>query len=560
MKRLLLVVLLLVPGLAHGAWLTGWDARLTVTSDATLVDEDIGYGRVPLSALGADFWDATNGVNQTDGRDIRVTTSDGETEVPVEIVGFDATADTGAIYFKTALSTSSDTVLYIYYHNTSATMPAITDTYGAENVWTDFVMVQHLDQAGTDTQIDSGAGDNDATMNGSMTTGDNVDGPTSDWPGLDFDGIDDCLSIASGTGFDTDTITISMWLKKTADTSSYIMGGGTDFTIGNTRIRLDDVNFTGGKIRYKLYRSWSGAEAAWRHDTSDELPLLSTWVKLDIAYDGSSSSNNPSVYMDGVSTTVASASPAPSGSLSTGLDSIVIGARSDKTDHYPGIYSGLKWSDSVRSADFIATEYEMESDPDAFWEVGGEQLTTCTPWTLGSTIADGGDPEATGVWANPSNAGVNDDTYTDQVAEAFNYSSHLLVTGLGFSVPTGATVNGVEVRLEAAAEVAGEMPDENLQLIKGGTKTGTNKADTGTDWPTAITAVDYGGTSDLWGTTLSYSDVNASNFGVAYRFVDDGGGDEWFRMYRVWVRVHYTESAGGPTAADAARGFFVLAE
>lgn len=559
MKRIVLIALLLVPGFAQGAWLPGWEARLTVTSNSGLTDADPGYGRVPLSALGADFWDGSTGVNQTDGRDIRVTTSDGETKVPVEIVGFDATADTGAIFFKTALSTSVDTVLYIYYHNTSATMPAITDTYGAENVWTNFVMVQHLNEAGTATQLDSGANDNDGAMAGTMTTGDNVDGPTADWPALEYDGTDDVHTITAATGFDTAAMTFSGWFKKGVSAAGYLMGGGTDFTVGNRRFRILDVNY-GGAFRGMLYYTWSGGEATWRHDETAEFPAAATWFHLALTYDASSTANDPILYLDGVATTALGESASPSGARSTGVDSIVIGGRNDSASPWSGTMAGVSWADSVRSADYIATQYAMESDPDAFWEVGGEQLTTSTPWKLGTIITDGGDPEATGIWGTLSNLSVNDTTYSQQIPEAFNYSSHVLVTGLGYSVPSDATVLGVEVQLDGAAEVVGEMVDYNLQLIKGGVKTGANRADTVTNWPTTFTSAFYGSSSDMWSTTLSYSDVNASNFGVAYRFYDDSGGDEWFRLYRIWVRVHYTTVPSGPSAADGARGFFVLAE
>lgn len=63
--------------------------------------------------------------------------------------------------------------------------------------------------------------------------------------------------------------------------------------------------------------------------------------------------------------------------------------------------------------------------------------------------------------------------------------------------------------------------DHTVQLIKGGSFVGSNKALTGTVYPTsAANSPIYGSPFDLWGTTLTPTDVNASNFGVAIRSQD----------------------------------------
>lgn len=64
------------------------------------------------------------------------------------------------------------------------------------------------------------------------------------------------------------------------------------------------------------------------------------------------------------------------------------------------------------------------------------------------------------------------------------------------------------------------LSDEFVYLIKGGSRSGNNKA-TATALPTSEQYVSYGGVSDLWGNTLSVSDVNATNFGFSYA-VGDG--------------------------------------
>ena len=61
------------------------------------------------------------------------------------------------------------------------------------------------------------------------------------------------------------------------------------------------------------------------------------------------------------------------------------------------------------------------------------------------------------------------------------------------------------------------------KLIKGGSQSGDNKA-SNTSIPTSVGNVDFGGASDLWGNTLSDSDINASNFGIAVQITWDLAG------------------------------------
>src|SRR5690606_33907440 len=120
---------------ASAAWLNdSWQYRVSLTIDADQVDADLTDFPVyvDLSDMPAEFH---NNVN-ADGSDIRVTTGDEGTEVPREVVFYDADTDTGELHFKApTLSSTTDTTFYIYYGNSSAGDYADDATYGAENVW-----------------------------------------------------------------------------------------------------------------------------------------------------------------------------------------------------------------------------------------------------------------------------------------------------------------------------------------------------------------------------------------------------------------------------------------
>lgn len=55
--------------------------------------------------------------------------------------------------------------------------------------------------------------------------------------------------------------------------------------------------------------------------------------------------------------------------------------------------------------------------------------------------------------------------------------------------------------------------DANVKLLRGGSFVGDDKA-SATEWPGTPTYVEYGGPADLWGTTWTPAQVNASDFGV----------------------------------------------
>ena len=110
--------------------------RLPLTIEASTIDTTLTEYpvHVDLSTLGSDFFDNT----QTDTcYDIRVTSSNGLTELPREVVECNSTAQTGTLYFRAdELSSDSDSIFYIYYGDPSANDYTPSDPYGSNNVFT----------------------------------------------------------------------------------------------------------------------------------------------------------------------------------------------------------------------------------------------------------------------------------------------------------------------------------------------------------------------------------------------------------------------------------------
>src|SRR6185503_6949856 len=172
---------------------------------------------VDLSDMPAGFWSAVN----SDCGDIRVTESDGTTEVPREVAACNTGGDTGELYFKApALSSSSDSTFYIYYGDSGASDYATSATYGAQNVWTNgYKSVYHFEQDPSGTVLDSTA--NHFDLAGSnMDSSNEVAGAVAG-NGYSFNGVDEQLSDTSEVWPNSDDqITVQFWNNITAAASA----------------------------------------------------------------------------------------------------------------------------------------------------------------------------------------------------------------------------------------------------------------------------------------------------------------------------------------------------
>lgn len=155
------------------------------------------------------------------------------------------------------------------------------------------------------------------------------------------------------------------------------------------------------------------------------------------------------------------------------------------------------------------------------------------------------------TWSTIDNAKVSDDAYAYCSIFGNGLSHYLEATNFGFSIPSGATINGISVSLERKASVTGSVRyvrDSVVKLIKGGTASGDNKADTATKWTTSDSVITYGGSADLWGLTLTDTDINASNFGVRLQtnHTRTGGkGAELAYVDFISITIDYTTGGGG---------------
>ena len=155
------------------------------------------------------------------------------------------------------------------------------------------------------------------------------------------------------------------------------------------------------------------------------------------------------------------------------------------------------------------------------------------------------------AWANPDNAKVSDDVLATTgfgSGTGTGTSHYLKATNFGFSIPSGATINGILVEVEK--QLSYICKDSEVKIIKAdGTIGTTNKADTITNWPSfGNTYVSYGGSSDLWGETWDDTKINDVDFGVAISALITKERDgSYAYVDHIRITVYYTEVAAAST-------------
>lgn len=167
-------------------------------------------------------------------------------------------------------------------------------------------------------------------------------------------------------------------------------------------------------------------------------------------------------------------------------------------------------------------------------------LTLPTSWTTtGSGTA----------WTNPSRITADDGSSASTSATA---TQDLLGSSYGFTIPTWATIDGIEFSAKW------QMPDGaagtcTWYIYKWGSRVATTF--TGWFWVWSATTVTKGSSTELWGTTWTAAQINASNFWTALAISGNGSGNwcnvDWHKVtiYFTYVGVRYW--VGGTATWDA---------
>lgn len=156
------------------------------------------------------------------------------------------------------------------------------------------------------------------------------------------------------------------------------------------------------------------------------------------------------------------------------------------------------------------------------------------------------------TWSNTGNIAVSDNSYASVSVSTGGHSDYLRCSNFGFTtsdIPSGAIINGIEVTIEhRSVDTNNQFRDRTVILRNSGGQVGDNKA-SATLWTPANADVTftYGGAADVWGTTLTDSDIRASTFGLDFSLDFTGAGfNETSQIDAILIRIYYTLPASPP--------------
>lgn len=157
-------------------------------------------------------------------------------------------------------------------------------------------------------------------------------------------------------------------------------------------------------------------------------------------------------------------------------------------------------------------------------------------------------------WATPSNMSSDSDSDANSLMTFSGFTSPKFTADTcGFSVPSGATIDGIVVEIRRACSVASSVEDTEVILL-GGSGTSSNYAAAGYWTGSGWEVITYGGPTDKWGKTWTDTDINDSAFGVSHECTNSGNPFAAGQIEYIRITVYYTGGGGGGGAPIACTG------
>lgn len=343
--------------------LSGYSYYRSVTIDHTKCGSS-NSSSFTVAFVGTYAWLATVAnsgyVQSASGYDI-VFSTDQSTILNFERVSW--TASTGACEFHVSVATvshSADTVLYIYYGNSSVT----TDQQNASSTWdSHFMLVEHMaDNAANTNVVDSTShgytGTNAANTSTKSTAAEIGNG-------LTYNGTTDYTQIGYQANLNTAKFTVSAWVKVSGGSGTYrAIASSRDSSGSNSKgwiLYANSNNFFSG---------WMGINDGggdWNAATSSSTITNGNWYLVHFTYDGTTGT----LYVNGSSVATKTSTYVQNTTYNTR-----VGAGQNETSagfFFNGVLDEVRYADTNRSADWITTEYNNQSAPSTFYTIGSQQ-------------------------------------------------------------------------------------------------------------------------------------------------------------------------------------------
>ncbi len=359
---------------AEAGWYSSggtWGYRKPITIDRNKVNTATGTTTplsnfpVLISVTDSDLMYTGSGgkVGKTDGTDILFTSADGTTKLNHEIESYSST--TGASIFwvqVTSLAKTSDTVLYIYFGNSGA-----SDQQNKPGVWdSNYKAVYHLPNGSTLTALDSTA-KNNGTLSGSPAAiSGKIDGAA------DFSGSNHIIASSSPIVAGQTAWTVSGWIKTTA---TNVANGRPIYveraSSGQNILKLDSLDLT----------RTTQALVTYRDDGGSLTQVAGTTAINNGAYHyivGKLTAGNIYIYIDGVLENSATRNGTDT-LTNSGIQSWIAQDNGDGAANFVGSIDEVRVSNTGRSPDWIATEFNNLTSPGSFYAYGSLGIQNRAP-------------------------------------------------------------------------------------------------------------------------------------------------------------------------------------
>jgi hypothetical protein len=282
------------------------------------------------------------------------------------------TAQTGEVVYWVEVplvSHTKNTVFYMCYGNASIT----TDQSAAASVWdSNYLAVWHLADNGGLVLSSSTANDFTFTNSGPVISGPGkIGGGTAKFLNNTYYLFNGAISVAPDA-----PVTVSMWKKLLASDSL----GNPDFPPPNTD--GNHISFAMGanhddENSILLWAPYFGV-AYWCHDSCGAVVSFAgyydRWVYITGIYDPAANQLQ-ALYLDGKLVASGTNGAAPTGTILGARIGQALNTVADPGPHGEDVsaFDEIRISTTVRSADWIKTEFNNQNKPSTFYAVGGEK-------------------------------------------------------------------------------------------------------------------------------------------------------------------------------------------
>jgi hypothetical protein len=337
---------------------SSWQYKVNLTINGSMVNGT--HTNFPVLITEDNIPSSVWALANVNGSDIRFSDNEnGSIELAREIVSWNNVTNKTEIWVKVNLTDATNKVIWMWYDYNDATDYAPSDTYGRNNVWSDYYFVHHLEESniGTGVDISDSSPENKNGTSANMDNGNQVVGKIDG--SLNFS-TNEMVSLSDF--YFNDSFAFTFWFKDdgTAQNFEGIMGHG------NTVAQDFMVSRIGTTTNLGLYASSAGT-----FDISNGQIIGSTGTEFNY-YAVVRSGSTWSLYKNNVRTTTFNSGLSivdKSGDFMFGR--FISGASSF---YLWGNLDEMRLSKISKSSEYIKTEYGNQNSPSLFITEGTPQI------------------------------------------------------------------------------------------------------------------------------------------------------------------------------------------